>query len=694
MSSMATTSNLELTAPSSSSAPPVTWDVFLSFYGEDTRKNFTSHLYSALDEAGILTFRDDPALEKGQEISSGIHNAIRDSKMFIIVISENYARSSWCLNELVEILSCKKTENQVVPVFYYVDPTNVRRQTGSFGDALDYHEKLYSPDMINKWKSALAQIGEVSGYHLKKHANEYESKIIQNIVEKVGRQVTTSALHLGEELFGIDSAVEEIYQKLRMESNDIRAIGICGMGGIGKTTTAKAFYNKYHTNFDSCCFIHNVKQYSQGGSPLLPLLEQLVKRILRFKKALVVLDDLDKSSCSEFLARHHNLFSAGSRIVITTRDIHLINQLKIDLIDVDIYMVKKLGQVESLELLNHHAFGKVRPPISLRELSVGFVTYAGGLPLALKVLGSSLRGRTQDEAFWKAKLEKVKKIPENEILEILQLSYNELDDDTVKSIFLDIAFFFVGKYKNEGVDIFKSCGYHPKVGIKILLERCLIMIDDNNMFQMHDLIQDMGREISKSTRLFLRGNEWEFLQNQEHFTSLKMINVEYSLNLKTTPNFGNSKSIERLYFRGCESLLRVHPSIRELTGLYVLDMTECIPVKNLAESLGQLNKLGYLCLGYCSNLKQLPKQLGDMKLLKVLDASCTTIEDLPDSVTQLRHWCDGSVGGDIVVIVWWSCRGSSGVASLTFTMIVVVHACNQVIFVMNLMVRVMNGTGG
>ncbi|KAL8128038.1 hypothetical protein AgCh_014831 [Apium graveolens] len=543
MSSMATTSNLELTAPSSSSAPPVTWDVFLSFYGEDTRKNFTSHLYSALDEAGILTFRDDPALEKGQEISSGIHNAIRDSKMFIIVISENYARSSWCLNELVEILSCKKTENQVVPVFYYVDPTNVRRQTGSFGDALDYHEKLYSPDMINKWKSALAQIGEVSGYHLKKHANEYESKIIQNIVEKVGRQVTTSALHLGEELFGIDSAVEEIYQKLRMESNDIRAIGICGMGGIGKTTTAKAFYNKYHTNFDSCCFIHNVKQYSQGGSPLLPLLEQLVKRILRFKKALVVLDDLDKSSCSEFLARHHNLFSAGSRIVITTRDIHLINQLKIDLIDVDIYMVKKLGQVESLELLNHHAFGKVRPPISLRELSVGFVTYAGGLPLALKVLGSSLRGRTQDEAFWKAKLEKVKKIPENEILEILQLSYNELDDDTVKSIFLDIAFFFVGKYKNEGVDIFKSCGYHPKVGIKILLERCLIMIDDNNMFQMHDLIQDMGREISKSTRLFLRGNEWEFLQNQEGLDKIEGLVLDLT---QSREKLINSQIFERL----------------------------------------------------------------------------------------------------------------------------------------------------
>ncbi|KAL8128049.1 hypothetical protein AgCh_014842 [Apium graveolens] len=695
------------------------------------------------DSIGQLS-RDDPALEKGQEISSGIHNAIRDSKMFIVVISDNYARSSWCLNELVEILSCKKTENQVVPVFYYVDPTDVRRQTGSFGDALDYHEKLYSPDMINEWKSALAQIGEVSGYHLKKHANEYESKIIQNIVEKVGRQVTNSALHLGEELFGIDSAVEEIYQKLRMESNDIRAIGICGMGGIGKTTTAKAFYNKYHTNFDICCFIQNVKQYSQGGNHLLPLLEQLVnallgrkdykvpdvdsgirqlKRILRFKKALVVRDDLDQSSCSEFLARHCSLFSAGSRIVITTRDVNLLNQLKLDISEVDIYMVNKLGQTHSLELFSYHALGEstlfASLTATLRELSVSFVSYAGGLPLALKVLGSSLRGRTQDELFWKAKLEKVREIPENEILEILQLSFNELYDQTVKSIFLDIAFFFIGKHKYEAVEIFKSCNFFPEVGIKIQMERCLLTIDEKSKFQMHDLIQEMGRNIAKNTRLFLRGNAWEDLRNLEdldkieglvldltqatnkqidsqiferlpklrlleilnvhdikghfrnsfqelrcihwsystwtripssfrprnlisilmpfsnfkmlwdedmHFASLKMINVEYSLNLKTTPNFENSKSIEWLYFRGCESLLKVHLSIRELTGLYVL-----------AESTGQSSELCYLYLGHCSNLRQLPEQLGGTKWLKELDASHTAIEELPDSITQLKE---------------------------------------------------------
>ncbi|XP_017225294.1 TMV resistance protein N-like [Daucus carota subsp. sativus] len=100
------------------------WDVFLSFYGKDTRRNFISHLYYALDQAGIVTFRDDPALEKGQDIPSALRHAIKHSKMFVVVISENYARSSWCLDELVEILSCKRTKTQVVPVFYYVDPSD------------------------------------------------------------------------------------------------------------------------------------------------------------------------------------------------------------------------------------------------------------------------------------------------------------------------------------------------------------------------------------------------------------------------------------------------------------------------------------------------------------------------------------------------------------------------------------------
>ncbi|XP_017225297.2 disease resistance protein Roq1-like [Daucus carota subsp. sativus] len=386
--------------------PSPLWDVFLSFHGKDTRRNFISYLYHALDQAGIVTFRDDPALEKGQEISSGLREAIRNSKMFVLVISENYAASSWCLDELVEILSCKRTKDQVIPVFYYVNPSDLRHHKGSFGVALKKHEKRYSVDRIHKWKSALTEIAALSGYHLEDTKEESEADMIENIVEDVLSQASRKVLNLESDLFGTDLAVEEIYQQLSMESDDVRALGICGMGGVGKTTLAKAFYNKYSHTFDVSCFMKNVKQNSQAG----PLLQKILIELLRVKdfkvrdvesairklkgilcsskKALIVLDDLDGSSYTELLARICKLFIDGSRVIITARDANLPNQLKVEMLNVDTYMVKHLNRMDSLHLFSYHAFKKSKPPGKYLALSKSFVTYAGGLPLALKMLGS------------------------------------------------------------------------------------------------------------------------------------------------------------------------------------------------------------------------------------------------------------------------------------------------------------------
>ncbi|KAG7944414.1 hypothetical protein I3843_15G100900 [Carya illinoinensis] len=120
---------------SSSSVHPWTHDVFLSFRGEDVRQKFISHLYHALYKRGINTYIDDK-LEKGDEISQALFQAIEGSMISIIILSKNYAESRWCLNELLKILECMETVKQIVlPVFYDVDPSNVRHQKGSFGEA-------------------------------------------------------------------------------------------------------------------------------------------------------------------------------------------------------------------------------------------------------------------------------------------------------------------------------------------------------------------------------------------------------------------------------------------------------------------------------------------------------------------------------------------------------------------------------
>ncbi len=150
---------------SSSSLYHVKHDVFLSFRGADTRNNFIGHLYGDLHRLGISTFIDN-TLERGEEIEPAILKAIEDSNISVVIFSKNYADSPWCLDELVKILECKDKQGQkVIPVFYHIDPTDVRNQTASFGKALAKHEQDFkdNSDKVQKWRIALSKAANISG---------------------------------------------------------------------------------------------------------------------------------------------------------------------------------------------------------------------------------------------------------------------------------------------------------------------------------------------------------------------------------------------------------------------------------------------------------------------------------------------------------------------------------------------------
>lgn len=111
---------------SSSSSSKRQFDVFLSFRGADTRHNFTDHLRQSLHRKGIDAFFD----EKGQDLSV-LFDRIEQSKMSIVVFSENYANSTWCLDELWKILQCsKKSGHGVIPIFYKVKKSDVEIRKG------------------------------------------------------------------------------------------------------------------------------------------------------------------------------------------------------------------------------------------------------------------------------------------------------------------------------------------------------------------------------------------------------------------------------------------------------------------------------------------------------------------------------------------------------------------------------------
>ncbi|KEH25073.1 putative TIR domain, winged helix-turn-helix DNA-binding domain-containing protein [Medicago truncatula] len=495
-------------------------DVFLSFRGEDTRSSFTSHLYASLRNSGIKVFREDDSLQRGDHISTSLLRAIEQSRMSIIIFSTNYAESRWCLDELVKIMECNRTIGQIVlPVFLDVDPSEVRHQTSEFGKAfqilLNRRIEKEEPELIEfnlemKWRTALRQAAGLAGFVVLNLRNE--SDVIEDIVENVTRKLDKADLFIANNPVGVESRVQDMIQLLDQDiqlSNDVLLLGMWGMGGVGKTTIAKAIYNKIGRNFEGRSFLANIREVWDETAGKLNLQEQLLfdickvtakvpsiesgKTILKDrlsqKRVLILLDDVTTLDQLNALCGSRKWFGSGSRIIITTRDRHILRGNRVN----KVFKMKHMDESESIKLFSWHAFKQAGPTKDFAAISRKVVEYSGGLPLALEVLGSYLFDREVTE--WKSVLDKLKRIPNNQVQEKLRISYDALNDDTEKEIFLDIACFFIGMDRNDVTLILNGCGLFAEIGISILVERSLVIVDKKNKLGMHDLLRDMGREI-------------------------------------------------------------------------------------------------------------------------------------------------------------------------------------------------------
>ncbi|CAK8566888.1 unnamed protein product [Lathyrus sativus] len=141
--------------------------VFISFRGEDTRRNFTSHLCDALSKK-VLAFIDETELQRGDEISSALIKAIEETVISVVIFLKDYASSKWCLHELVKILECKRDQGQImILVFYDIQTSHVRNQPGSFKEAYKNHKQnlRHNKDKFKKWKNALIEASNLSGWN-------------------------------------------------------------------------------------------------------------------------------------------------------------------------------------------------------------------------------------------------------------------------------------------------------------------------------------------------------------------------------------------------------------------------------------------------------------------------------------------------------------------------------------------------
>nr|XP_048320086.1 TMV resistance protein N-like [Ziziphus jujuba var. spinosa] len=432
----------------------------------------------------------DHELERGDEISPTLSKAIEESKISVVIFSENYASSTWCLDELVHILECKKIRGQVVmPIFYGVDPLVVRKQKGSYGASFVELEDRFKDRMekVHQWRAALIEASNLCGLDSKDFRPE--NKLVQKIVEDISLKLPKYLWmdeHFKGRLVGIEKHIKEIESLLSTGTKDVQIIGIWGMAGIGKTTLASAIFQRLsYFQFESYWFLWNVREeYLRHGpnhlrkkflSELLSdesilkmdtpsVVSSFIRNKLCQKKVLIVFDDVDSSIELEVLVEGYDHLAPGSRIIVTT------------------------------SLFNLHAFGKSSPSKDYEMLLNHVTSYTNGNPLALKVLGSFLHSKSTDE--WESALNKLEKVPNKDILDVLRISYEGLDDKGVQNLFLDIACLINQSFTRDDVENMLDAGdSFVKIGLTILIEKSLIENRKDNELWMHDLLQQVGQTI-------------------------------------------------------------------------------------------------------------------------------------------------------------------------------------------------------
>ncbi|XP_070661622.1 disease resistance protein RUN1-like [Malus domestica] len=300
-------------------------------------------------------------------------------------------------------------------------------------------------------------------------------------------------------------------------------VGIWGMGGLGKTTAAKAIYNQIHPQFEFKSFLADVRDATSKHDlvdvqkklisdilkkkPEISYVDEgigLIKQQFRHRKILVIVDNIDKEEQLDAIVGSHDWFGLGSRIIITTRDERLLLNVNKK------FQAKKMNEEEALELFSWHAFKNSCPDQGYLEVSEKVVSYCGGLPLSLEVLGSLLIKRSLAE--WESQLEELGRYPDENIVNRLRISFDGLCRSE-KAIFLDISCFFIGEDKDYVAKRLDKCGFSATIGISVLCERCLITVEQNKL-NKHDLLREMARVIISEKSLGHPG-KWSRLWNRQ-----------------------------------------------------------------------------------------------------------------------------------------------------------------------------------
>ncbi|XP_052724116.1 disease resistance protein RUN1-like [Vigna angularis] len=469
-----------------------------------------------------------------------------DFRVAIVVFTKTYAQSAWCLHQLQEIIRWHQSYSRhVLPIYYEVDPSDVRLQKGDFGKAFKAtaHQTFSAQQLehgMSRWSQALTKAANFFGWDERNHRSDAE--LVDKIVKSLLNLPVLSATKFP---VGLHSRAEDVIRIIKSNSKEVCILGICGKEESGKTTLAKAIYNQIHGTFTEKSFIEGqvggTREYlrlrkqlfleilkTKMEIPSVDIGRTMIRERLSGKRMLIVLDNatylifLDLWYCRKS-------FDEGTVIILTTRYESLMKD-KVNCF----YRVELMKAEESLELISSHAFREAKPKEEYKDLARRVVSHCGGLPLVLEVIGSTLFERTEEE--WHSVLFQLMKISSDYVEQKLKIGFDGLFNQIEKDLFLDICCFFVGKDKAYATKILNGCGVDTDIGLRLLMERNLIKVNKNNKLGMHHLLQKMGitiildntiKEHGKNTRLWF--DKYERFGTKAYKWFLPQGNVEVSV---------------------------------------------------------------------------------------------------------------------------------------------------------------------
>ncbi|GLJ55256.1 hypothetical protein SUGI_1185810 [Cryptomeria japonica] len=674
------------------------YHVFLSFRGPDVRNTLVDHLYEALSTAGLNVFLDSEKSEKGEFIDMSLEKAMEGSAIRIPIFSKGYADSTWCLKEAAAMV---RTPGLIIPLFYYVDPTHVRyplNETSPYKQSfLKFYSRSdrYQTEEIDSWKKALHDICSRSGWSID-ITQGFEARLVKKVVNDLIKTLDKVSLEVAKHPVGIDNIKNALIQKLHLNSaNEVVKLGIWGLGGIGKTTIAKALYNQLYAHFEAASFVSNVRAAAADLRGLTILQNQILEESTKYvgivynvekgisllrerlggKRVLLVIDDVD--AYEQLNALVGDWLGSDSRVIITSRDKHIVNLAQVQYI----HEMNGLEINESLELFSWHTFLRKHPSPGYEDLSKGIVKACKEHPLSLEVIGSFLYDKEADTGCWTEALSNITLNPDihRRVYNTLKISYNALSDEE-KEIFLDIACFFIGQDKTHPIVFWKSIYKMVDTSIFNLVMKSLIKIDDEGLFDMHDHLRDMGRTIAETEKEGTR--LWKATHlSTSNFSRIRLVSSSsHRFEMLYSPGL-QYLDLEHLSIEGTieDTLAMIPPSliwlrlvdctfaigkdtavtqprhsrfVGNIWQLKIMELQERSHLNgNSFHSLFSLPniQLQHLDLSCCWELNTLPVSIGNLSQLQHMKLGCCEgLNTLPDSIgnlSQLQHlnlrWCSG-----------------------------------------------------